>query len=474
MLQIFSDVQHLWRHARPIIWILFLLKFLESYCIFVIAYSLILYLSTEFDFGDEEAGFTYGFLGMLASIYGLCFGFLIDVCGLRRSLLCGFGTLSVARFSLAFATRTEVLFPLLFCFIPAGQAFAVPVLQIGVSRAVKRSNSPDKARDTSTAFSLFYLVLNLAAITAAPALDIFHRLVILPKQEEGNEHGMLGFRFLIATAGAVSFLSWLLAFIYFPGEEEEEEEEFNEDFFEVKKKNDQSPWTNKNFVTFVLFGAILTFVKLVNRTLDTLFPTFFVRVLGEHAPYGSVIAINPILIILLVPVIGAFSSKHMSSYSMIILGTSIAAAAPLALVREGDYFMSSVHFMMALSVGEACWGPRFYEYTIAVADKGQEGAFAAAGQLPPYLSTLVGGTLSGFLLEHFCPEKAEGSVLEPARETHLMWFLVACCGSVTPMILSLFRQQLDGQWAKEQLTTNAFGRSPFKGTNNKELPFGVK
>lgn len=38
------------------------------------AYTLLLYLSEEFDFSDREAGWTYGLMGLLISVYGFAIG----------------------------------------------------------------------------------------------------------------------------------------------------------------------------------------------------------------------------------------------------------------------------------------------------------------------------------------------------------------------------------------------------------------
>ena len=71
------------------LWILFLLKLLESFAHFSLSYVLVLYLSEEFGYSDQSAGWVYGFFGMLISIYGVLVGFLIDRLGVRLALMLG-------------------------------------------------------------------------------------------------------------------------------------------------------------------------------------------------------------------------------------------------------------------------------------------------------------------------------------------------------------------------------------------------
>ena len=76
------------------LWILFLLKLLESFAHFSLSYVLVLYLSEEFGYSDQSAGWVYGFFGMLISIYGVLVGFLIDRLGVRsrgESTTCAYG-----------------------------------------------------------------------------------------------------------------------------------------------------------------------------------------------------------------------------------------------------------------------------------------------------------------------------------------------------------------------------------------------
>eukprot|EP00386_Alphamonas_edax_P009708 GDKI01031815.1.p1 GENE.GDKI01031815.1~~GDKI01031815.1.p1 ORF type:complete len:263 (-),score=48.84 GDKI01031815.1:121-909(-) len=150
------------------LWLVFLLKYMESYAYFVFSYTLILFLSEEFGLGDEQAGFVYGLYGMLVSVYGFLIGLVIDHLGVKWSLVCGTLLLFCSRMVLTVTDDFRVLSLILFGALPIGTAMGIPVMQIGIRRYTS-----EKSR--SLGYSLFYVTMNLAAITAAPAIDAFHQ-----------------------------------------------------------------------------------------------------------------------------------------------------------------------------------------------------------------------------------------------------------------------------------------------------------
>ena len=77
-------------------------------------------------------------------------------------------------------------------------------------------------------------------------------------------------------------------------------------------------------------------MRLTFRHLDATFPKYMVRTFGSNTPYGSVIAINPLLIIVLLPAITAFT-MHFSAFQMILLGAWVSAASVFILVVSASY-----------------------------------------------------------------------------------------------------------------------------------------
>ena len=152
------------------LWMIYLLKFCESYAYYVFSYSLIMYLSTEFGFSDEEAGWTYGLTGMMTSFYGFFIGFLIDNLGVQRSLQLGAALSFFSRLLAAVTRSRKVLLLIMYTTMPLGCSLAIPVMTI----AIRRYTSSDKQR--AVAYNIFYQVMNGAAMCALPMIDIFRGL----------------------------------------------------------------------------------------------------------------------------------------------------------------------------------------------------------------------------------------------------------------------------------------------------------
>ena len=86
-----------------------MLKLLESFAHFSLSYVLVLYLSEEFGYSDQSAGWVYGFFGMLITIYGVLVGFLIDRLGVRLALMLGSFLLLGGRLGVAVTHGEAVL-----------------------------------------------------------------------------------------------------------------------------------------------------------------------------------------------------------------------------------------------------------------------------------------------------------------------------------------------------------------------------
>src|SRR5205085_7005053 len=172
-------------------------------------------------------------------------------------------------------------------------------------------------------------------------------------------------------------------------------------------------------------------------------------------------AINSILIICLVPIVGALTQRF-PAYGMVILGGVITAMSVFVMALPPIWFQGladgapgqwiahhylglhgAVHpyyvmialFVIFLSVGEAFYSPRVYEYAAAIAPKGQEASYGALSYVPFLLAKLLIGTFSGFLLAKYCPEHGP-------RHSETMWLAVALTATVAPLGLILLRRYI--------------------------------
>lgn len=137
-------------------------------------------------------------------------------------------------------------------------------------------------------------------------------------------------------------------------------------------------------------------------------PKYMQRFIGCGAPFGKVYAINPAMIIILVPLVTALTAR-IPHFDMVHYGSYVSASSPF-WVHWIQYpaIMGPVVFVVQLSLGEAVWSPRWYDYTMDIAPTGKEGLFGAIAAAPLFLAKLPTGLLSGYLLDHFCPLVGDG------------------------------------------------------------------
>lgn len=468
------------------LYIIFMLKFLESYSYFSIIYTLIIFLSDEYKYTDEQAGWSYGIFGMCTSVYGFIFGgFLIDNLGVKLSLCLGCTILLVGRLLLVICSAHSHIMLILYTILPIGTCLGIPVMQIGIRRF-----TTEKSR--SLAFSIFYAMMNVSAIFSASAIDFFRRYVVDQKYNLGFgiSFELTAYRALFLSGACTTLLSLILASLCLRDLEEGEWEnkspsvngnpselaegdrllnnsarnnnystipqesvvansnnKINNSNFEKGNNNSNQKkkiigplaiikevTSQKSFWKFLYLILLLMGVRIVYRHLDATFPKYMIREFGKEVMYGSIIAINPFLIVILIPVFAPLSYQF-SAYSQITFGAFITAISPFFLAY-GTYLWSSIMFVVILSIGEALWSPRLYEYTIFITEKGREGIYMALASSPMFIATLVTGATSGKLLETFCPEKG-------VKESWKMWLLIGLITFTSPILLYFLKSKIE-------------------------------
>lgn len=198
-------------------------------------------------------------------------------------------------------------------------------------------------------------------------------------------------------------------------------------------------------------------LKTIFRHLEATLPKYLIRSFGCSTPIGSIYSINPTLILLLVPVMGAALGKF-APFDMIMWGGYVSAISPQFLVAF-DTLWSAIPFVVLLSFGEAIWSPRWYDYTMAVAPDGKEGLFTAAGSAPLFLATLPTGMLSGKLLQAFCPagEPCDGkhSGITGTCDGRSLWGVITAITITSPIMITAARRWLRPAPSKDDLVLDS-------------------
>jgi MFS family permease len=391
-------------------------------------------------------------------------GSLTDAIGLRRTFFLGVGICTVARSVMVTTTNPSLALACGVLPLAVGEALGTPVLL-----AATRRYSTTAQRSMS--FSMIYVIMNIGYVAAGYIFDYVRQLNVHVSffGFEPTTHQQL---FLVSLA----FEILLFPVIYFlrrsaDGSISNESSRAASAFWNrIGHTVRQSAVDTlrlfhrllgqSGFYRLLLFFLFIGFLKAIFLQMDYVFPKFGDRELGLHAPVGRLSAINSILIILLVPIIGALTQRF-SAYRMVVIGGVICAAGVFIMALPTGWFepavnsapgqwlghsylglSGSIHpyyvmtalYLAVFSIGEAFYSPRVYEYAAAIAPPGQEASYGALAYLPFLVGKLLVGT-AGWLLAAFCPEQGP-------RHSGVMWLIFALAASVAPIGLLALRRYI--------------------------------
>ncbi|MEY2530253.1 MAG: hypothetical protein QOI96_338 [Verrucomicrobiota bacterium] len=451
--------------AQRELWLTFLIKFLIYTAYSVTNKTMVLWLSKDLGFNDQAAGAIVGWVWAPAmTIFTLLAGSLTDAIGLRRTFFLGVVICTVARSVMVMTTIPSLALACGVLPLAVGEALGTPVLL-----AATRRYSTTAQRSIS--FSMIYVIMNIGYVAAGWIFDYVRQwnLRLSFFGFEPTTHQQL---FLVSLA----FEILLFPVIYFlrrsaDGSLRKESSRAASAFWSrIGHTVRQSAVDTlrlfhrllgqSGFYRLLVFFLFIGFLKAIFLQMDYVFPKFGDRELGPHAPVGRLSAINSILIILLVPIIGALTQRF-SAYRMVIVGGVICAAGVFIMALPTEWFQSAVNsapgqwlghsylgvngsihpyyvmaalYLAVFSVGEAFYSPRVYEYAAAIAPPGQEASYGALAYLPFLVGKLLVGS-AGWLLAAFCPEHGP-------RHSGIMWFIFALAASIAPIGLIALRRYI--------------------------------
>jgi MFS family permease len=461
-------------NAIPELWIAFAIKFLVMAAYALTNSTIVLWLRSDLGYSDTQALPLVSAWSILMTASTLLVGSLTDVLGIRRTLFLGIGFCVAGRLVMVLATVKWLalgggLLPL-----AVGEALTAPVL---IAAARRYSNT----RQRSMSFSMIYAMMNLGFLVAAWLFDQVRKGM--------GEHGHWNLAGLqISTYRTIFLVSLVLEGLLLPlvfwlreGAEATDEgikltplpaKPSHRGYFQVMRLTvgEALRQTVQLFATLLrqtgfyrllAFLVLIAFIKLIYRQMDYVYPTFGIRVLGPGAPIGVLWGMNSLFIIVLAPIVGALTQRF-SAYSMVILGGLISSASifimalppawfePMAKGCPGQiighwylglpgsvhpYYVMIAFFVLVLSMGEAFYSPRVYEYAAAIAPKGQEASYGALSYVPFLLAKLLIGLFSGQSLMRYCPETGP-------RHPETLWLIVAIMSLVAPVGLIALRRYI--------------------------------
>ena len=447
------------------IWIAYAVKVLESLCYFSSVLVLMIFLTEDMGLSDPMAGTVFGIFSASMSFFMLFVGFVADSMGIKRALLVGLVFALVGRLLITFTVSPWVVYPGLFV-LSVGFAYMIPLLAAAV-----KLFSTKKAQ--KYAFSWYYVIMNVGALVAGLSLDVLRATFTEPLAIELGGLALsvrpLQMIFLVAVVATLVSLVLVAFFVrsHIPELDAERLEEERAAEADAAKPADEpgahaqkqteasapakprkkSSWqvmkevtSEKTFWIFITFIFLLVLVKMIFQYNHSLYPVYMER-MGMAEWTGRLYAINPLIIIFLVPVVTSVTAK-MQGYKVIVVGTFVSAASVFVL-GLGEAIALIIVFQVVLSFGEALYSPRLYDYTASIAPPGKEASYMAYSKAPMFFAKVAAGPATGFLLASFCPEEGQ-------RNTELMWIIVGASTMLSPIALLLGWRWLDVEGRKKR------------------------
>jgi MFS family permease len=458
--------------AQRNLWLTFLIKLLIYTAYSVTNKTMVLWLSKDLGFSDQAAGALVGWVWAPAmTVFTLLAGSVTDAIGLRRTFFLGVAICTIARSVMVVTTIPSLALACGVLPLAVGEALGTPVLLAATRRY-------STVAQRSISFSIIYMIMNIGYFAAGWIFD-YVRELNLHVSIFGFEPSSYQQLFMVS----LSFEIVLFPVIYFIRRGAEANNGGR--VIEKSSRDHRTPpgfWKSigetvrqsaidiahlfrrligqSGFYRLLVFFLFIGFLKAIFLQMDYVFPKFGIRELGFNAPVGKLSAINAIVIILLVPIVGALTQKF-AAYRMVVIGGAICAAGVFIMALPTEWFepaansvlghwlgygylglQGSIHpyyimaalYLIVFSVGEAFYSPRVYEYAAAIAPKGQEASYGSLAYLPFLVGKLLVGA-SGWLLAAFVPEHGP-------RHPGTMWLIFALAASVAPVGLIVFRRYI--------------------------------
>ncbi len=408
MLNYFRDFKVL-RETRKEFWGIQIINFLDCTIFFAMIAIASIFLSDDFGFSDEDAGYIITVFTSATTIALFFSGMITDWLGIKVSLYVAMGGMLVTRSGIAILGLMDdipyrgILVGILFFLMAPFMSMIATVFQAANRRFTTKNSR-------SAGFNIWYMVMNVGAMVGGLLLDVIRVSLELP-----NAH--------VFTVGALfSVLCTVVTFLMIHNveqnyaDDEERPKTVEEGGEAPKKKNPfqiaREVLADSTFWRLVVIIMLLLGVRSVFYYMYLLMPKYWVRLIGPDALVGTLNAINPFLIVFGVFLFIPFANKF-NIFKMLVYGAMISAFSLFFLGLPWQWFGSDMAFshyamsiaaLVVLSIGEVIWSPKLSEYTAAVAPEGQEGSYMGLTMVPNFLSKMLISLASGHMLAYWVPE----------------------------------------------------------------------
>lgn len=379
--------------------------------------TFLVFCEYEFRMSQSEAGLLFCVSALFLFVYGLTIsGYLIDVLGVKYSLIIGFVNITIAKFILTFAESLAQLYFVMCTISPFGISIIFPCLVLGVKKLTSDDGSFRKL-----SFSIYFAFMVIGGVLGGPLVDFIRRDIGKTQFEylhTNVETGKIEKRYIEVSAwrtimffGFVLYaLSTVLLCTY---------NSRNEELFRVRPDNQQEEerasctqilqevFSDHRFWRFLAFSFVIVGAKMVFSLLFFMLPKMITQEDGADAPFGLYISLAPILIIVFLIFLTPVQAKY-NSYDLILIGTTITTFAPIPMFF-GVTLMNFMFFIFIVSFAEALYSPMINVFTFNFTREGREGTFLTLTAAPVYFTMALTGIVGGYLLENYYPAQEDAT-----------------------------------------------------------------
>jgi hypothetical protein len=209
---------------------------------------------------------------------------------------------------------------------------------------------------------------------------------------------------------------------------------------------------------------IITGFWMVQGQLYATMPKYVLRLAGEGASPSWYANVNPLVVVLTVGLVTRLMAKKSALLSMsigmlIMPFSAFTMAMGNKLGTAPILGMHPVAFMMVMGIvlqalAESFISPRYFEFFSLQAPKGEEGMYLGFSQLHSFLSSIMGFSLSGYLLSKYCPPRrdfATDAAWAAAKvHAHYIWYYFVAIALIAAFALFLY-----GWWTRSQVNQDS-------------------
>ena len=430
-----------WRFPREF-WIANSIELFERAAYYGCFIFLAVYLTREVGFTDVETGDITGVFAFMLYFMPTFMGALADKIGFRSALACAFALLT-AGYALLGAVPEKWAALVALALIMLGGAIVKPVISGTVAKC---SDEVNRAR----AFSIFYQVVNIGAFTGKSVVDP------LRMKLDSLDWGFSGLQAINLYSAFMALVAFCLVIVIYRNVDRSGEGkkvgELVQGLFKVIRH-----WRFLSLI--IIVGGFWTIQGQLYATM----PKYLLRMVSDFSKPGWIANVNPLVVVIFVVPI-THLVRRLRPVTCIGLGLLIiplsalsVALAPLLGIENVDFNWFQVHpVTLMLVIGIALQGiaecflsPRFLEWASKQAPPGEVGLYMGYQHLTTAFAWLFAFSLSGRLLDRWCPSPEVVAGLEPAARAaayahaHYIWYVYTAIGVGAFLALLVFRTVTD-------------------------------